>query len=86
MPVKQAALRRADPKLSDRVGSRLATPAKLKEAVGIYFIKAASPAHLRWLKVFEPVMMITGIEQPLATIPSISKCISRVANTLPANH
>jgi len=29
--------------------------------------------HLRWLRVFEPLMVITGIVQPLATIPSISK-------------
>jgi len=37
------------------------------------FLKANSPAHLRLLKVFEPLMVITGIVQPLATIPSISK-------------
>src|SRR5450631_863555 len=29
--------------------------------------------HLRWLRVFEPLMIITGIVQPLATLPSISK-------------
>ena len=29
--------------------------------------------HMRWLRVFEPLMVITGIVQPLATIPSISK-------------
>ena len=28
--------------------------------------------HMRWLKVFEPAV-ITGIVQPLAAIPSISK-------------
>jgi uncharacterized protein with PQ loop repeat len=28
---------------------------------------------MRWLRVFEPLMVITGIVQPLATIPSISK-------------
>lgn len=39
----------------------------------MYFLKADSPAHLRWLRIFEPVMIITGIVQPLATLPSISK-------------
>jgi MtN3 and saliva related transmembrane protein len=29
--------------------------------------------HMRWLRVFEPLTVITGIVQPLATIPSISK-------------
>src|SRR5271165_5295419 len=29
--------------------------------------------HLRWLKAFEPLMVVTGIVTPLATIPSISK-------------
>jgi MtN3 and saliva related transmembrane protein len=29
--------------------------------------------HLRWLRVFEPLMVITGIVTPLATLPSISK-------------
>jgi MtN3 and saliva related transmembrane protein len=29
--------------------------------------------HMRWLRVFEPLMVITGIVTPLATIPSISK-------------
>ena len=29
--------------------------------------------HMRWLRVFEPLMVVTGIVQPLATIPSISK-------------
>jgi MtN3 and saliva related transmembrane protein len=28
---------------------------------------------LRWLRIFEPLMIITGIVQPLAAIPSISK-------------
>jgi MtN3 and saliva related transmembrane protein len=33
-----------------------------------------SPArHMRWLRVFEPLMVITGIVTPLATLPSISK-------------
>jgi MtN3 and saliva related transmembrane protein len=39
----------------------------------MYFLKAGSPTYLRWLRVFEPLIIITGIVQPLATIPSISK-------------
>jgi MtN3 and saliva related transmembrane protein len=39
----------------------------------MYFLKTGSPQYLRWLKVFEPLMVITGIVQPLATLPSISK-------------
>ena len=39
----------------------------------MYCLKTGSPAHLRWLKVFDPLMVITGIVQPLATLPSISK-------------
>jgi MtN3 and saliva related transmembrane protein len=39
----------------------------------MYFLKTGSPAHLRWLRIFEPLMVITGIVQPLATLPSISK-------------
>lgn len=29
--------------------------------------------HMRWLRVFEPLMVLTGIVTPLATVPSISK-------------
>ena len=29
--------------------------------------------RMRWLRVLEPVMVITGVVQPLATIPQISK-------------
>lgn len=29
--------------------------------------------HMRWLLVFEPLMVLTGIVTPLATLPSISK-------------
>ena len=43
------------------------------EVIGMYFMKEGSPAHLRWLRVFEPLMVATGIVQPLATLPSISK-------------
>ncbi len=39
----------------------------------MYFLKTGSPAHLRWLSFFEPLMVITGIVQPLATLPSITK-------------
>jgi hypothetical protein len=55
------------------------------EAIDMYFLKTGSPAHLRWLKVFEPLMMITGIVQPLATLPSITKLYSRTANMLQVN-
>jgi MtN3 and saliva related transmembrane protein len=44
-----------------------------EEAIDMYFLKTGSPAHLRWLRVFEPLMVITGIVQPLATLPSITK-------------
>jgi MtN3 and saliva related transmembrane protein len=36
-------------------------------------LKTGPPAHLRWLRIFEPLMVITGIVQPLATLPLISK-------------
>jgi hypothetical protein len=36
----------------------------------MYFLKTGSPAYLRWLRIFEPLMVITGIVQPLATLPS----------------
>ena len=39
----------------------------------MYFMKEDSPAYLRSMKIFEPLMVITGIVQPLATLPSISK-------------
>jgi uncharacterized protein with PQ loop repeat len=39
----------------------------------MYFLKTGSPAHLRWLRAFEPLMVVTGIVTPLATLPSISK-------------
>ena len=38
----------------------------------MHLLKTGSAAQLRWLRVFEPLMVITGIVQPLA-IPSISK-------------
>jgi MtN3 and saliva related transmembrane protein len=41
--------------------------------IGMYLLKTGSPIHLRMLRVFEPLMVITGIVTPLATIPSISK-------------
>lgn len=46
---------------------------EFERGVGMHFLKADSPVHLRLLRVFEPLMVITGIVQPLATIPSISK-------------
>jgi MtN3 and saliva related transmembrane protein len=39
----------------------------------MYFLKTDSRTYLRALRVFEPLMVITGIVQPLATLPSISK-------------
>lgn len=39
----------------------------------MYFLKTGSPTYLGWLRVFEPLMVITGIVTPLATLPSISK-------------
>jgi MtN3 and saliva related transmembrane protein len=39
----------------------------------MYYLKTGSAAQLHWLQIFEPVMVITGIVQPLATIPSITK-------------
>jgi MtN3 and saliva related transmembrane protein len=39
----------------------------------MYYLKTGSPAQLHWLRIFEPVMVITGIVQPLATVPSITK-------------
>ena len=39
----------------------------------MFLPSAGSPAQLRWLRVFEPLMLATGIVQPLATLPSISK-------------
>ena len=39
----------------------------------MYCLKTRSPEYLRWLEDFEPLMVITGIVQPLATIPSITK-------------
>jgi MtN3 and saliva related transmembrane protein len=43
------------------------------EVIGMHFMKKGSPEQLRWLRVFEPLMIATGIVQPLATLPSISK-------------
>ncbi len=39
----------------------------------MYLLKTGSPSHLRALRIFEPIMVATGIVTPLATIPSISK-------------
>jgi MtN3 and saliva related transmembrane protein len=43
------------------------------EATIRYLLKTGSPTHLRTLRVFEPLMVVTGIVTPFATIPSISK-------------
>jgi MtN3 and saliva related transmembrane protein len=39
----------------------------------VYLLKTGSPTHLRALRLFEPLMVATGIVTPLATIPSITK-------------
>jgi uncharacterized protein with PQ loop repeat len=39
----------------------------------MYLLKTDSPIHLRALRVFEPLMVVTGVITPFATIPSISK-------------
>jgi MtN3 and saliva related transmembrane protein len=38
-----------------------------------YLLKTGSPTHLRALRVFEPLMVVTGIITPFAAIPSILK-------------
>jgi hypothetical protein len=48
-------------------------PVVTTEAIDMYFLNPGSSAHLRWLRVFEPLMLVTGIVQPLAALPSISK-------------
>jgi MtN3 and saliva related transmembrane protein len=32
-----------------------------------------SSGRMRWLRIFEPLMVFTGIVQPLGTLPQISK-------------
>jgi MtN3 and saliva related transmembrane protein len=39
----------------------------------IFFLRTDSRERFRLLRVFEPLMVITGIVQPLATLPSLSK-------------
>ena len=39
----------------------------------MYLLKTGSPTHLRALRVFEPLMVATGIITPFATVPSIFK-------------
>jgi MtN3 and saliva related transmembrane protein len=36
-------------------------------------VVTAPPAKVRWLRMFEPLMLVVGIVQPLATSPQISK-------------
>jgi MtN3 and saliva related transmembrane protein len=38
-----------------------------------YLLKTGSPMHLRALRAFEPLMVVTGIVTPFATTPSILK-------------
>jgi MtN3 and saliva related transmembrane protein len=44
-----------------------------REATIRYLLKTGSPVYLRALRAFEPLMVVTGIVTPLATLPSISK-------------
>lgn len=39
----------------------------------MYLLKTGSPMHLRALRVFEPLMVVTGIITPFAAVPSILK-------------
>ncbi len=39
----------------------------------VSILKTNSGERLKLLRVFEPLMVITGIVQPLATLPSLSK-------------
>jgi MtN3 and saliva related transmembrane protein len=39
------------------------------EAIGIFPLKAGSPAAARWRRIVELVMIVIGIMQPLATLP-----------------
>ena len=38
-----------------------------------YLPKPGSPAHLKLLQLFEPLMVVMGIVEPLAILPSVSK-------------
>jgi MtN3 and saliva related transmembrane protein len=39
----------------------------------MYLLKTGSPMHMRALRVFEPMMVATGVITFLATVPSIFK-------------
>jgi MtN3 and saliva related transmembrane protein len=39
----------------------------------VHGMESAHPRRLEWLRAFEPLMVVTGIVQPLATLPQISK-------------
>jgi MtN3 and saliva related transmembrane protein len=41
-------------------------------AVGL-LPEPGSPVHMKILRVFEPLMVVMGIVEPLATVPSVSK-------------
>ncbi len=36
-------------------------------------MRDTKPRRMRWLRVFEPLMVVTGIVQPLGTLPQIVK-------------
>jgi hypothetical protein len=35
-------------------------PNNANEVNAVYFMKEGSPRHMRWLRVFEPLMVVTG--------------------------
>jgi MtN3 and saliva related transmembrane protein len=43
------------------------------EVIAMYFMKEGSPRYMRWLRVFEPLIVVTGIVTLLANLLSISK-------------
>jgi MtN3 and saliva related transmembrane protein len=54
-----------------------------QEAIGIFSLKAGSPACSRWQRIFEPLMIAVGIVQPLATIPLLFELY--ITHTQPAS-
>jgi hypothetical protein len=45
---------------------------RAEETIEMYFLKTGSVAHLRGFWFFEPLVVVTSIVQPLATLPSIT--------------
>ena len=55
-------------------------------AIGIYSLKAVSPATSRWQRVFEPLMIVAGIVQPLVTLPLLYELYICARKALTASH